>query len=294
MSTEKPPSSRHEALLGLAVILVSLFGVIGLNLALAYRAVGADHDTVKLLLSLGLALILVLPFHRRLVPVLLAWAWARPLLFGVIGLVLAVVYRAVGADYGLPDLFWHENSLVQFWAGFSVALLFGLIVGLFLATEPVLAVPEPAQPAATPREESGTEQIAKLAEAFRQAARDMGAGTPGIRGVERADAMEPDRERVLDRPVQGCPCPRGRGGSALRQHGWPSGSRTGAVGTAEDAHRMGPPATPHRGAVGHGGWPRDAKRSPCRAHAGCAGGTPRDRARGEPPRHAVRIGGRSG
>src|SRR5271165_6661891 len=172
MSTEKPPSSRHEALLGLAVILVSLFGLIGLNLALAYRAVGADYDTVKLLLSLGLALILVLPFHRRLVPVLLAWAWARPLLFGVIGLVLAVVYRAVGADYGLPDLFWHENSLVQFWAGFSVALLFGLIVGLFLATEPVLAVPEPAQPAAAPREESGTEQIAKLAEAFRQAARD--------------------------------------------------------------------------------------------------------------------------
>ena len=107
-------------------------------------------DTVKLLLSLGLAFLIVLPLFRRLVPSLLIWAWVRPLPAGLIALVLALVYRVVGVDYGLPDLFWHEDWKVQFWAGFSVALLFVLIVGLFLATEPVLAVLEPAPPAAEP------------------------------------------------------------------------------------------------------------------------------------------------
>ena len=68
----------------------------------------------------------------------------------MIALVLAIVYRVVGVDYGLPDLFWHEDWRVQFCAGVSVALLFIVIVGLFLATEPVLADLEPAQPAAEP------------------------------------------------------------------------------------------------------------------------------------------------
>jgi hypothetical protein len=39
------------------------------------------------------------------------------------------------------------SLLAQFWAGFSVSLLFGVNIVLFLETEPVLGVPEPARPA---------------------------------------------------------------------------------------------------------------------------------------------------
>lgn len=131
--------------------------LIGPVLAVVVRcAFGADYDTTKLLLSLSLALV-PLSLCRRLIPALLAWAWARPLQFGLIGLVLAIVYRA-GAEYGLPDLFWHDDWRVQLLAGFSVALLFALIVVGFLAAEPGLAeLQEPARATGAGARETVTE-----------------------------------------------------------------------------------------------------------------------------------------
>ena len=101
---------------------------------------------VKLLLALGLAVLIpaliawafARPLFTVWVPALMAWAYARPLFTVLIAVVFAVVYRALGVDYGLPDLFWHEDPFMQFWAGFCVALLVGLIGTLFFAAEPVI------------------------------------------------------------------------------------------------------------------------------------------------------------
>ena len=101
---------------------------------------------VKLLLALGLAVLIpgliawafARPLFTVLVRALMAWAFARPLFTVLIAVVFAVVYRALGVDYGLPDLFWHEDPFMQFWAGFWVALLVGLIGTLFFAAEPVI------------------------------------------------------------------------------------------------------------------------------------------------------------
>ena len=102
------------------------------------------NEVVKVLLELLLVvLVVILPFWR-LTPALMAWAFARPLFTVLVAVVLAVVYRTVGVDYGLPELFWHEDPFIQFWAGFWVCLLFGLIVTLFLANEPIIVIREPA------------------------------------------------------------------------------------------------------------------------------------------------------
>ena len=114
------------------------------------------NEVVKVLLELLLVvLVVILPFWR-LMPALMAWAFARPLFTVLVAVVLAVVYRTVGVDYGLPELFWHEDPFIQFWAGFWVCLLFGLIVTLFLANEPIIVIREPARRPADRRSDART------------------------------------------------------------------------------------------------------------------------------------------
>ena len=79
-------------------------------------------DVIGFALKVVLALGVILLF-RRLVPAFVAWAFARPLFTVLIGVVFSVLYRVVGVDYGVPDLFWHEDPFVQFWAGFWVVLV---------------------------------------------------------------------------------------------------------------------------------------------------------------------------
>jgi len=149
-------------------------------------------DTLKLFLSLGLAFLIVLPLFWRLLPSLLIWAWVRPLPAALIALVLALVYRVVGVDYGLPDLFWHDDWKVQFWAGFSVALLFVLIVGLFLANEPVLAVLDPAQPADEPAASDVRSRLRDDFWGMREGKGRSGWTPASIRRVYASDDVIPD------------------------------------------------------------------------------------------------------
>ena len=51
------------------------------------------------------------------------WLVAFPTFGAVLVLLAAILCGAVGQDYGLQDLFWHEQRAVQFVAGVSVAAL---------------------------------------------------------------------------------------------------------------------------------------------------------------------------
>jgi hypothetical protein len=47
----------------------------------------------------------------------------RPALLAALALPLGVVWGALGHDYGVPELFWHEDPWVQLLAGLGVSLL---------------------------------------------------------------------------------------------------------------------------------------------------------------------------
>ncbi|MBX6312636.1 MAG: hypothetical protein IRY99_06910 [Isosphaeraceae bacterium] len=60
------------------------------------------------------------------------WTWGNRHLAYLAELALfsAIVFGLVGHDYGLRDLFWHENPLTQLCAGAGVAALVFLVLGL--------------------------------------------------------------------------------------------------------------------------------------------------------------------
>jgi hypothetical protein len=72
------------------------------------------------------------------------WLSARPLLLLEAALLGLMVWGGVGKELGIPLLFWHENALPQFIAGFCVADVMGIlcIAGCLLAArEPWLLRP---------------------------------------------------------------------------------------------------------------------------------------------------------
>jgi hypothetical protein len=65
--------------------------------------------------------------YRRLVRFFGSWIDRRPVFTLQTMLVLLVVYGLLGQDYGLPDLFWHDEPGTQAAAGVSIVLVLALM-----------------------------------------------------------------------------------------------------------------------------------------------------------------------
>jgi hypothetical protein len=76
-----------------------------------------------------------LPPNLKLIALSVAFPLGEPLrwlgrhpMFGVImGVIFGMLFGAIGHDYGLPGVFWHEELSVQFQAGISLGVLILLL-----------------------------------------------------------------------------------------------------------------------------------------------------------------------
>jgi hypothetical protein len=89
------------------------------------KALMATNSQDQAFVSIARLPILLKPFAY--IERILAWLLAYPVLLLQIVLLLLMSWGGLGKSLGLPDLFWHERILTQFWLGLAVGLLIGEI-----------------------------------------------------------------------------------------------------------------------------------------------------------------------
>src|SRR5262249_29239230 len=105
-----------------------VFGSVGLHFRATRRGV-LMTPSYRVAIEAAIILWLLFPL-RRLHQTFFRWMGQHPLFAFEVGLLLIILYGAIGSDYGLRELFWHDSAWVQVVAGLDVSALLLLLVAL--------------------------------------------------------------------------------------------------------------------------------------------------------------------
>jgi tetratricopeptide (TPR) repeat protein len=87
-----------------------------------YTAATSQIVRLAYIAALAYVVFKALPLYAR-------WVNRQPIYGAILALLLGILFGLVGREFGLGDLFWHQDGETQFVAGLSLSLLF---VGMFI------------------------------------------------------------------------------------------------------------------------------------------------------------------